>query len=516
MTQQSSTTDTTSSARSAPVTLQYQVQDDCDSPIVCKDYELLVVACEPRNLYDICDYTAAEIDVFSRLQNFTFHTTLLKVKVAQPQKHAVIFAPTPLAKMNGSVYGFRNESAKQFGLEAANSMDHNLITVYQWQGVQTPPWPASKFELLFKQQLDELAWWPFGNDYEVLNTLTTPYFDHFSDDDLKNGLPWKFLDIQGENNTLYVHASTCFESALHCWDYGAMLVNSVHKARLALPQALDAPIVIIGAGVSGLLFAVRLKRLGYTNIEILESTNRFGGKTHTIVKDGPYPPGKTDKTVCELGTCYLSPAYAPMTKSLAEFLDGNSQIDFTRAQDNFRGIVTEGQFPPGVDLELVINYSEYIILKAEAEEGLSEDDKRLIAMELASDLARYTFIHWEVMGEQRPMPLTPPTDFLEEHGSKTLFEFLEHHQLKALTGLLQYAYEVQGYGDLESISAYYGLVWITPIVTITILLNSLKLENKPVVTSWTQGWGDLWTQIAEKENLNITYQAKATSIQRHC
>ena len=77
--------------------------------LIAKEFALLVIACDPRCLIGICDYTDDEIAIFNELVNFTFHTTLLKVKVdlAKPQQHGVIFAPTPLDRLDGSVYGFR-------------------------------------------------------------------------------------------------------------------------------------------------------------------------------------------------------------------------------------------------------------------------------------------------------------------------------------------------------------------------------------------------------------------------
>jgi hypothetical protein len=499
---------------SGSVKIEYRIKGDQST--VKMDCELLVVACDPRNLYNICDYTPTESGIFDKLENFTFHTTLLKVKVPGPQDHAVIFAPNSLEEMVGNVYGFRNESAKQFGLDKANEMAYNLVTVYQLEGSLPTPSSAKEFEKILKQQLKDIDWWPFSDEYQILKSVTTPYFDHFSNDDLKDGLPWKLLNQQGQNNTLYVHAFTCFESVLDCWAYAELMMSSVHSARLALPAKLDASIVILGAGASGLLFAVRLKRLGYTNINILESTDRYGGKTHTIVEDGPFPSGSTEKTVCELGACYLSPAYSPMTKDLKEFLEGNTQIDFAGNDSDFRGMVTEGEFPTGFKVDPVVGYTEYVLLKAEAESKLHNNkiDKAIVSIELASDLAKYALLHWEIMGDHKPMPLKPPMAFLQEHSSKTFIQFLEHHDLLALVGMLQYGYEVQGYGSLNNTPAYYGLVWITPMVTNTILLDSLGLEDKPVVTAWTNGWGDLWDQVVKKEGLSITYLAETTSIKR--
>ena len=68
-------------------------------------------------------------------------------------------------------------------------------------------------------------------------------------------------------------------------------------------------------------------------------------------------------------TCYLSPAYKPMVEALANYLVGNRQIDFTKKDPNFRGIVTKDELPPGFNTDLVMDYGDYVILKAEAELG---------------------------------------------------------------------------------------------------------------------------------------------------
>jgi hypothetical protein len=413
--------------------------------------------------------------------------------------------------MDGTVYAYRNESVKQFGSERASEMTHNLVTVYQFVGETKTQWSDSDFKEKLKQDLQNSDWWPFSHNYEVLETVTTPYFDHFSNEDLKQGLPWKLLNLQGNNNTLYVHGFTCFESVLHCWDYAELMLNSVDSARKALPTNLEAPIVILGAGVSGLLFAIRLKRLGYTNIEILESTERYCGKTHTITEDGPYPSGSHEKTVCELGTCYLSPSYHHMIEELKEFFVDNDQIDFVKNDQDFRGILTKNEFPDSFNVPPIVTQSEYIVLKAKALLGRPQDyDSKLIQLRIAFDLARYNILHYEIMGSQKPMPAKPPTKLLE----KTFYDFLKDNKLLSLVGMMEYIYSVQGYGVMTAIPAYYGLIWITPIVIQTILLDNLGVENKPVVTALKKGWGDLWDQIVTKGNLKITYLAETKSITR--
>lgn len=226
------------------------------------------------------------------------------------------------------------------------------------------------------------------------------------------------------------------------------MLEGIPGAKQALPRDKDAPIVILGAGVSGLLFATRLTRLGYTHIEILETSNQYGGKTHTFVENGPYPPNSQEPTVCELGTCYLSPAYAPMVDDLSTYLEGNKQIDFTLGNSAFRGIATEGQLPPDFNAPPVMDFANYVILKAVAEMGNSNDEASRIEaqLSLAVDLATYGVLHPLYVGWTPPMPAAKPDSLDGPFGQQTLQDFLRAHDLTAMVGSLQYGYEVQGYG----------------------------------------------------------------------
>jgi hypothetical protein len=204
-----------------------------------------------------------------------------------------------------------------------------------------------------------------------------------------------------------------------------------------------------------------------------------------------------------------------MIDELKEYLEGNEQIDFANdegsqgSQDNFRGIVTEGAFP--MPVPPIIPYPQYIVLKAINLLGLPLDSKpELLQRIIAFDLVKYCILHWEIMGAQKPMPPKPPTALLE----KTFYQFLEENKMLSLVGMMEYIYSVQGYGVMTDIPAYYGLIWITPIVIQSILFDNFSPENVPVVTAWKKGWGDLWKQIVEKEKLCITYSANVKSIKR--
>jgi hypothetical protein len=75
-----------------------------------------------------------------------------------------------------------------------------------------------------------------------------------------------------------------------------------------------------------------------------------------------------------------------------------------------------------------------------------------------------------------------------------------------LKGFMLYAYEVQGYGALARIRAYYGLVWITANIALP-----GKTEG---VTAWKKGWEDVWEQMVSRLNLNVQLKVSGLRIVR--
>lgn len=70
---------------------------------------------------------------------------------------------------------------------------------------------------------------------------------------------------------------------------------------------MNSKILIVGAGAAGIAAATRLFRKGFRNLEILEATNRIGGRVHTVpfganVVDlgGQWCHGEKDNAVFEL------------------------------------------------------------------------------------------------------------------------------------------------------------------------------------------------------------------------
>lgn len=504
--------------------------------------DLLVVACDPRKLEGVCTYTTEEKAVFSRLQNYTFHTTVVKVPVPTDKKRqpkfGVILKPDAIDHMLGDVSGFRNETAKQFSLETANAMSENLVTVYQLLGPEKVPMTQAQFLKRMNDTLQKLPWWPYDS-YEICTddhgnpiTFTTPYFDHFDNAALADHLPWKYLAVQGTKNTLYVHGSTCFESVLQCWQYGGMLLEQLPKLGITLPPKTGR-IVVLGAGPSGLMFAHRLQEQGFRNVHVFEKTDRVGGKTHSVKFDRPKPPvappiGLPHQTVCELGTCYLSPAYDQMAKDLSAFMSGNVRQGFYLTADHndpadhsFRGMVTENQFNGVPVTEPVMDYDDYVLLRGyyEANQPFADPAKWLdgfdaedVKLKIAEALGVYELLVGAYMGiDKLPMPLQP-TDPLIQAGYTSYFDFLKRNNLLILCGLLEYAYSVQGYGPLRKIPAYYGMIWISMPLVWGIIETSIGLKKEATVTVLLSGWLDVWHRMST--TLKITTNAKVLKVER--
>jgi hypothetical protein len=474
--------------------------------------ELLVVACDPRALKSVMAYSPQERWTFDALRNFTFYTTCLRVYPRKAQDRVVILAPDIVESQTGLVQGYRNETAKQWGLSVANDAETNVVTIYQMVGIDGASDPdtlaARRKEFLEKPP----SWWPFqpgryeivqvdenqdGEIHPAVNPLLTPYFNQFRSDALGDGAPWLWLDMQGANDTVYVHASTCFESVLHCWSYLNILLDA--KPEL-LPAAKDSSIVVIGAGVSGLLFAQRCIDAGYTNITLLEKTNRFAGKTHSL-----QVPDQGGTSIAELGTCYLSPAYDEMVQALSEFTVGNARVPVAHGTE--RGIVVGT--PPN---ETVMAFSDYGLMVACQYLGFgwpcSKEKQDLAYAALAVAVGIYVDLRYKIFGTfNGVMPTSRPVDDPHHVFSTTFAQYLDDNEMGVLKGYLMYAYQVQGYGDLDKIPAYYGLVWVTPDM-------AWPFGKSSGVTAWQKGWEDVWDQMVKKRNMNIKLNAKVVSIRR--
>jgi NAD(P)-binding Rossmann-like domain len=345
----------------APVTITYALDADATRT---EAFDYLIVACDPRGLA-IDDPTALEARVKEALTSFTFHTSLFKadrpgMDAARGPSYASRFNPSALEKMDGSPYAFRDEVFAHDPVLKADKTGKTWCVLYQLEG---KPLIGRKREEV-RKELNKVRdktiadggivdgggdgqtwidWKPDGSEKPQPEEDTlVDYFAHFDDKELDEGLPWAIRDAQGEKNTFYVASFTCFESVLHCYLYEEQLMDP--KGRVVkegiFPADKTKSFAVVGAGPSGLLFATQhLLKKGYANFKIFEASDRFGGKTFTYRRKAP---GDGSEVPCELGTCFLSPAYEPMWWLFEEY-DAGKIISLDRDSNLFQSVIDKDE-----------------------------------------------------------------------------------------------------------------------------------------------------------------------------
>lgn len=101
----------------------------------------------------------------------------------------------------------------------------------------------------------------------------------------------------------------------------------------------------------------------------------------------------------------------------------------------------------------------------------------------------------------------------------TFGKFLDDNDMDELRSVFTYGYQVQGYGTLDIIPAYYGMIWMTPAVltgNIRQLFNPSEAASKRgTVNVASKGWLTLWEKIVERDLKDkIVYNANITNIER--
>ncbi len=257
------------SAPATPAVITYSVNG---GEAVQEEFDFIVVACDPRGI-KINDQTEFEKEVVRRLTSHTFHTSLfsanrpnrnetvpagLKPNGPPHTNYCVRFDPESLERMDGSVYGFRDEVMARDANFQPSSTKNTWTVTYQLEGIpligRDKDAVEKKLNVARDKEIKDNIWVDWDTKPVAEKEITVDYFGHFLQDGLQDGLPWKIVKEQGKNKTLYIASFTCFESVLHCYLYQNMVMNR-DDVKDAFPKAKNARIAVIGAGPAGLLFA---------------------------------------------------------------------------------------------------------------------------------------------------------------------------------------------------------------------------------------------------------------------
>merc|ERR1719483_530171 len=98
----------------------------------------------------------------------------------------------------------------------------------------------------------------------------------------------------------------------------------------------------------------------------------------------------------------------------------------------------------------------------------------------------------------------------------TFMEFLTREDLIPLVPLFKLIHTLQGYGQLDEISALYGLMWVNPKFVVSSTLRALGKAKEPFGTFVLKdGFEALWKAIVKKENIKVHYNIDIDSIKRN-
>jgi len=162
--------------------------------------------------------TAEEQDIFQRLQHFTLTTTLYE---SDKQEHTQIiqyYIDLLTPNHPGAVYAQRHSERCLSGSKACAQKDVHVAYQFCDAGVKLS---KEKLQEILLKTLQERH----VKNVSVLLQVPWAYFHHFNQININAGYPWKILDIQGLNRTLYSGSSTCFESVNDVLSYNLMLVS---------------------------------------------------------------------------------------------------------------------------------------------------------------------------------------------------------------------------------------------------------------------------------------------------
>eukprot|EP01084_Bolivina_argentea_P062232 113785_1 len=307
-------------------------------------------------------------------------------------------------------------------------------------------------------------------------------------------------------------------------------------------------VCIIGAGPSGIHMASLLIKMGYKSDQIilLEKTNRCCGKSMTIpdeynckytIEEQPNPIGSSNHycgydIIHEMGTCYLHPEYHIISSLLHEYDATNIEIPFCAGDVFGTDLNKEIEQKDASSAFNRLKFSDWVLqqIKGKVEEkgvfGLPNKYLAKIPHFIAGGAAfeiavqQYSKVWEDICGKRkqtvdkvRAFPEKPKPENLKRLNC-TFFEFLVNNKLEALIPALIYSQSMQGYGILDRIPAFYGLLWTTPELmrTTADIFRVVKDASNVIVLS--KGYEHLWSQMVLKHKLNIIYNANIINIDR--
>ena len=128
------------------------------------------------------------------------------------------------------------------------------------------------------------------------------------------------------------------------------------------------------------------------------------------------------------------------------------------------------------------------------------------------DALRYIRIHKQLFGSYvgELMPRPSVTVLYRIRG--TFQQFLERENLLGLAPIFKLTHTFSGYGYLDEVAAFYGLLWNTPRLLASQLVRSGDRHNIFILR---KGFNNVWLALQRKEMFNIKFKTKLKEIRRY-
>eukprot|EP00948_MAST-09A_sp_MAST-9A-sp1_P003911 g3911.t1 len=266
---------------------------------------------------------------------------------------------------------------------------------------------------------------------------------------------------------------------------------------------------IIGAGPAGIHMAYELQKKGFTNIVLLEKSNRVGGKSYTISHRD-----ESDTDVHhEMGTCFLHQGYGRIMELVEKFVPDNALVVPTD-RDIF--IHPKDSTPTALKpyIRKVVNETR------RAEQCCTVINSPFPSMlTLFLTIMRYKRFHHKFFGgklyESWPSTLPPEVSEKKMKSIDMPFgEFMQSNGFGCLLPLIKLGHSMQGYGLTETIPTFYGLWWFTPALCMGLLKVDKRFDKRVLTMMLQKGYNSIWTTMAEKLELDIVFNCEIERITR--
>ena len=250
-------------------------------------------------------------------------------------------------------------------------------------------------------------------------------------------------------------------------------------------------IVIIGAGLAGVSMAWLLHRRGFKNIVILEAQERVGGKIYSYEHQG---------LIHEMGACYTQPAYHSIHHLLNHF-DLNERVGVA-GRMVYRDDGTKRPF------------GDDVIQKVKSSMGKSWKHlpKKAVGIRVVIALQRYKYLHRKLLGHYQGQLPPKPSDGVLRSLAIPFLDWLKTHRLDVLVPIFRLFQSAQGYGYLETVPAFYGLMWNTPeVIDIATQQMSGRGQGAALIRNGLSG---VIEHMLQETGIAVHTQTRVTKISR--